>query len=326
MRLRWLLLFPAAALPGAALAVLPALGSSPSGATLEVNENCNGYIDWPCWTSPGAKPEYASLTTIASGGVITFADHSVATNVAWTGTAPTCSPSVPVSPAPAKTGWEGTCTFEAPGTYKFESSSLYATYTKYEVVVSETGTSGTTSTSTGTGTTGTGAGTTGTGTTGKGTTTGGDSSSSSSSNPSTPGSGSQTPTGGGSSGSLRDSGPVGSLFAGGASGCKLAATQHGQSVRGSVDVSQAAAGGRLEVQLLATRASLASAGHSARAQVGRLVRSALRAGTHTFVVPLNDKATRALHGHGHLAVTVKVVITSPRGAAATVTRSVVLRA
>jgi hypothetical protein len=41
------------------------------------------------------------------------------------------------------------------------------------------------------------------------------------------------------------------------------------------------------VQLLAARASLASAGHSARVQVGRAVRTSLRPGTVTFAVALD---------------------------------------
>ena len=60
---------------------------------------------------------------------------------------------------------------------------------------------------------------------------------------------------------------------------KLPASQHGRSVRGSVKVSQAGAGGRLEVDLLAKGASLADAGHGAKLPVGRLVHAALTAGT-----------------------------------------------
>jgi hypothetical protein len=97
-------------------------------------------------------------------------------------------------------------------------------------------------------------------------------------------------------------------------------------VHGSVAVSQAGAGGRLEVELLARNASLASAPRPAQVQVGRLVRSSLRAGTATFTVTLDAKARHALRIHGHLALTVKIVLTPQRGSAVTITRSVVLHA
>ena len=150
MRARTLLPFALAALAGAAIAVLPALAAPPE-AKLEVNENCVEN-DWPCWALPGsgAKPDPAGKVTIAAGGVVTFVDHSTAANIVWTGAAPTCEPSVPVNTT-AKTGWEGKCTFEKPGTYKFESASLYFAYTKYEIEVQATGTTGSTPTGTGTG-------------------------------------------------------------------------------------------------------------------------------------------------------------------------------
>src|ERR1700722_12204155 len=133
MRPRMLLLLALAALVGAAVAVLPALAASPSEAKLEVNENCV-EPDWPCWATPGSS-QPASKVTIASGGSVTFADDKTAANIAWTGTAPVCESAVPVAPASPKTGWEGKCTFATPGTYKFESSTLWAEYTKYEIVV-----------------------------------------------------------------------------------------------------------------------------------------------------------------------------------------------
>ena len=123
MRPRTLLLFALAALLGAAVAVLPALAASPSEAKLEVNENCV-EPDWPCWATQGSS-QPASKVTIASGGSVTFADSKTAANIAWTGTAPTCESAVPVAPASPKTGWEGKCTFATPGTYKFESSTLF---------------------------------------------------------------------------------------------------------------------------------------------------------------------------------------------------------
>jgi hypothetical protein len=96
-------------------------------------------------------------------------------------------------------------------------------------------------------------------------------------------------------------------------------------VHGSLDVSSAGAGGRLEVQLLAARASLASAAHSSRVRVGRLVRTPLSAGSDPFTVSLDAEARRALRARGHLALTVKVLLTSAGGSTATITRSVILR-
>ncbi len=301
MTLRTVLLFGFAALLGASAAVLPAL-AAPSEAKLEVNYNCDGYKAWPCWTLPGGTPEYVRATTIAAGGEVTFVDDSsVAANIAWTGAAPTCSSGVPVSPTPAATGWEGKCKFEAPGDYKFESSAMYPTYRQYEIVVSEPTTTGTTPTGTGTGAK----------------TVGG------SSNPS--GSGGSS-TGSGSPGQGGGDAPVGSPFVGSASSaCKLPASQHGHAVHGSVDVSSAGAGGRLEVQLLAASASLASAAHSSRMRVGRLVRPSLPAGADKFTVSLDAAARRALRTRGHLALTVKILLTSAGGSVATVIRGVILR-
>ncbi len=297
MRLRKRLLFPLVALLGAAVAVLPALAAS-SAVELEINKNCVAD-EWPCWTSSsGPHPPPASVTTIAEGGVITFSDRtSVATNIAWVGAAPTCSSSVPVSPMPAQAGWEGACTFERAGHYKFEGTGLYFAYTKYEIVVEAAG--GATSTGTGT------------------TTTGSSSSGDTGSGPgSSTQSGGQTPTGT----------PLASPFAGGESAAvKLAAAQRGASVHGSVDLSPAAAGGRLEVALLARGASLASAGRSSRVLVGRVTHASLRAGIATFTVALDARARHALRVHGQLALSVRIVLRPAQGAAVTITRNVVLR-
>ncbi len=142
-RLRPVRLFAFVALLGAVAAVLGACAvapqalAAPSEAKLEVNENCV-EPDWPCWATPGSS-QPAFQTMIASGATVTFVDEKTAANIAWTGTAPTCEPSVPVAPASTKTGWEGKCTFATPGTYKFESATmfedLYENYKKYEIVV-----------------------------------------------------------------------------------------------------------------------------------------------------------------------------------------------
>jgi plastocyanin len=289
-------LFPLFALLGAAVVVLPALAAS-SEAKIEVNENCVA-ANWQCWTAPGPNPKPA-VVTIAPGGVVTFADKTgFAASIAWKGAAPTCSAAVPVSPAPAATGWEGTCKFETPGTYELEDASMYYPKATVEVSAPVTTTTGTTT------------GSTSSGPSGSGTT------------PTSSGSGSPAQAGGSNGAGT----PPGSLLAGSESAAlELAAAQHGQAVRGSVDVSQAGAGGRLEVELLAARASLASTGRPPRAPVGRLVRSSLSAGTTTFTVALDARARHALRVHRRLALSVRIVLSTTRGSAMTITRGIVLR-
>jgi plastocyanin len=292
MRPRTLLPFALAALVGTAVAVLPALAAAPSAAKLEVNENCVQSA-WPCWAVPGSgpNPAPASKLTIAVGGEVVFVDNTTTkANIAWMGAAPACSPSVPVSPTPPQAPWEGKCTFEQPGTYRFESSTLFnggpsLNYTKYEIVVegASAGTTPTTTTTTTTPTTMT--------------------------SPTTPSEPSH-----------------GLPPEGGARALKLAGSQRGSTVRGSLEVSQAASGGRLEVGLLAAGASLAKAGHPAQVRVGRLVRSRLQAGSVPFSVPLNARGKAALRRHRRLALTVKIVLTPPHGAAVTLVRGVVVHA
>ncbi|HEV3321655.1 MAG TPA: hypothetical protein VG147_05620 [Solirubrobacteraceae bacterium] len=281
---RTLALFALAALIGAAVTVLPALAAAPFEAKLEVNENCE-VSNWPCWTTEGsasiAKP--TKSMTIASGGSVTFIDHATtAATVVWMGSAPACSG----VPASAMTDWEGKCKFEQPGTYKFESSTLWPEYTKYEIVVegAATGTTPTTPTTTTPTTT----------------------------TPTTP----TTPSEPGH----------GSPLEGGSKALKLAGSQRGSTVRGAIKVSQAGTGGRLEVGLFAAGASLAKAGQSGQVRVGRLVRSSLTAGSVSFSVPLSAKGKAALRRHRRLALTVKITLTPAHGAAVTITRSVIVHA
>jgi plastocyanin len=279
-RPRTLVLLALAALLGAAVAVLPALAAVPSEAKLEVNENCV-EANWPCWATPDSSSP-ASKVTIATGGEVMFTDKaSTAATVVWTGTAPVCT-GVPTS---AMTGWEGKCKFEQPGTYMFESSTLWPEYTKYEIVV-EGAANGTTPTTT---------------TTTSPTTT--------TTAPTTPSEPSH-----------------GSPLEGGSRALKLASSQHGLTVHGQVKVSQAGAGGRLEVGLFATGASLAKAGRPAQVRVGRLVRSSLQAGSVSFAVLLSAKGKAALRRHQRLALTVKVTLTPQHGAAVTLTRVVLMHA
>jgi hypothetical protein len=285
MRPRTLLFIALAALAGASVAVLPALAAAPSEIKLEVNENCV-ELDWPCWATPGSS-QPASKVTITSGGSVAFADSKTAANIAWTGAAPTCESTVPVVPAPPKTGWEGKCTFATAGTYRFESSTLFNdgvdNYTKYEVVVEGAATAPP-------------AGTTGEG----------------GSTPGTPMSG---PVPAGES-------PKGSPLAGAPN---ISSSQRGSTVKGSLEVSKAGAGDRLEVDLIVTAASLAKAGHATQV-VGRFVSASVSAGQRSFSVKLSLKARRALKRHHHLALKAKVTLTPVKGVATSVTRSVTLHA
>ncbi len=327
MRPRTLLLFALAGLLGAAVAVLPALAAGSSEAKLEVNENCV-EADWPCWATPGSGSP-ASMVKIAAGGEVMFADNtSTAANIAWTGTAPTCSSSVPVSPTSPKTDWEGKCEFEHPGTYMFESSTLYdgvANYTKYEIVVEGTST-GTTSTTTTTTTTPTTTTTTPTTTTTTPTTT-----TPTTTTPTTTTPTATTPTqpsGGGASTATTPGAtetpppPTGSHSL---ATLALANAQHGDAVHGTVQIPAADGGARLEVELLAQDASLAKVKRPSSSRVGRLVRSSAPAGKVSFTVSLDAQAKRALRRHHKLALTVKIVLTPKHGAALTLTRSVVVR-
>jgi hypothetical protein len=194
-------------------------------------------------------------------------------------------------PASAMTKWEGTCKFEQPGTYKFESSTMFnvpgiANYTQYEIVVEDT-TTGTT--------------------------------------PTTPPTTTTTPTTT-TPASSEPNHSSGSPLEAGSGALKLAGSQRGSTVHGSIKVSQAGSGGRLEVSLFAAGASLAKVAHPAQARIGRLVRSSLTAGSVPFSVPLTAKGKAALRRHRRLLLTAKITLTPLHGAAVRITRSVVVHA
>jgi plastocyanin len=106
----------------------------------------------------------------------------------------------------------------------------------------------------------------------------------------------------------------------------LAPTQHGPSVHGSLVVSQAGSGARLEVDLLAKSASLAKAPHPSTIRVGRLVRASIPAGKLSFSVTLTTAGKRALARKHRLPLTVRIILTPKRGNAIRLTRSITLRA
>lgn len=102
---------------------------------------------------------------------------------------------------------------------------------------------------------------------------------------------------------------------------KLAKSQRGRVVKGSLDVSKAGAGDQLEVDVFAANASLAR--HATHSRVGAFNRSSVTAGKTSFSVKLNAKARRALKRRHRLVLTVKVTLTPLYGEALTIARSVV---
>jgi plastocyanin len=233
-----------------------------------------------------------SSESATAGGTVTFRNPSegVPHGISWTGgpETPACS-GVPINEFKVK--WEGTCKFAKPGEYTF-ICPLH-TYMTGKITVS----GGTTTTSSSTTTTTTKTSTTTTST--------------------------STHT------TAHEPSGEESAFAGGPNkAIVLRSSQRGTSVRGSVTVSKAGAGGRLEVDLLAASASLTKSKgkhkHSSSVRVGRLVRGSVHAGKTSFSVSLTSKAKSALRRHHHLALTVKITLTPSGGSAATATRRVAL--
>ncbi len=106
---------------------------------------------------------------------------------------------------------------------------------------------------------------------------------------------------------------------------KLPSSQRGGSVRGSIVLSQAGAGGRLAIDLHSRRAALQGAGRPGTTRVGRLVRSNLKPGRISFTVPLSGSARKALRRAEKLAVVVKFTVSAPGQKPLKLKRNVVLR-
>jgi plastocyanin len=117
----------------------------------------------------------------------------------------------------------------------------------------------------------------------------------------------------------------GSVLAGPASeALTLARNQRGGFVRGSIDISQAGVGARLQIGLIAKRAGLLGTARAGTVRVGRLVRPYLQAGRIPFAVPLKRLARRALRLRGRLSLMVKLVVTPTHGEALKLSRGVVV--
>jgi plastocyanin len=274
--------------------VLPAAAGSEPVPNIEAHNGGSPYpYSWVASPSP---------VVIAPGGSVAIANPTgVPHGVEWIGppSTPGCGGTVPVGAGHFGTNWSGTCTFTKPGTYTFyctvHGAAMSGTIT-VEAAGTTTATTPTTSTSTET----TGA------------------TSSTQSPP--PQSGGPAPTG--------PPGPGAGALTTPFSGIRplaLAAAAHGDTVRGSVAISHAGAGGRLVVEALAARASLAEARAAAgRVLVGRFARAGLPAGTVHFVLHLYRRAQRALRAHGRLALLITATVTEPGGAARTVSSRITL--
>jgi plastocyanin len=289
---KWMLLLLLAAALGAATVILPAIASSETAPTITA-ENLPGGIY-------GEGHRWAPATaTVAENGVVSFSNPTeVPHGIEWISTPgsikPACS-GVPVGTGEADSGtkWSGTCTFTAAGSYHFYCTVHHAAMSG-TVTVDSDGTTTTTMTMP---------------------------TNTVSTSQTTPGA---TPT---STGAPTSTGgaplTAASPLAGSAStAVEVARTQRGPSVHGSLAVSAAGAGGRLSVELLARRASLASA---PGVQVGRTLRS-VSAGRVRFAVALDARARRALKRAHRLALSVRITLTPLHGAPLTLTRAVVLGA
>lgn len=104
---------------------------------------------------------------------------------------------------------------------------------------------------------------------------------------------------------------------------RLAKSQQGSAVRGSVATSAAAVGGGLTIELEAKAAALE--GRAKRmVGVGGLARTLARAGRQPFTVRLKASARRALQRRGRMSVKVKIVVSPATAPAVTMTGRVEL--
>lgn len=108
-----------------------------------------------------------------------------------------------------------------------------------------------------------------------------------------------------------------------ASAVRLAAVQRGSTIRGSVQVTSARS--RLLARAFARRGALTGSAGTAQVQVGRQLRRSVGGTRVTFTVPLSPAVRRALRRNGRLAITLRLTVTPPAGAAYMTTRPVVIR-
>jgi plastocyanin len=312
---------------GAVLGVVPALALTGSEPSVEaVNEGIY-YHHWApaeVAATPAQAVTFKNTTNVMHGIVWETANNP--------GT-PTCGGTVPVGVGHSGTNWSGTCTFPAEGAYKFYcsvhgremSGTVYINSQGTIPTVTMTMTMTSSSSSTLSSTSSTFSSTTATTTPIATSTT-------------TTLATTSTPPPGATQATTANAPPAGGLTlttahtttsprpeGSSSPTLVLAKGQHGGTVHGAIEVSPADQGARLEVQLLATTASLARAKHAAAVRVGRFVRASVTAGRVSFSIALNAKAKATLRKHKRLPVLVRIVLTPAYGAPSITTHSVVLR-
>jgi plastocyanin len=290
VRLRRYLLVVLTATLGAWVVLLPAVAGSETSPAIEAVNSTGIYAEQTHRWSP-------AQATVSAGGVVTISNPTAAEHgVEWVGgpETPSCSAGVPVGTSPLARGanWSGTCTFAKAGVYRFyctvhgpEMTGTVTVNANGATTVSEPAMPGVGSPAT-----------------------------------TPPASGEPIPAGTPSTPGLSGSPLAGSARA----AIRLTGEQHGQSVHGSVAVSQNGAGGRLEVDLLAASSALNRSAHARQVRVGRLVHPSLRAGNVPFAVAIDATARHALRRRGQLSVTVMIVLTPAHGPAVTIPRRVLL--
>ena len=117
--------------------------------------------------------------------------------------------------------------------------------------------------------------------------------------------------------------PPASALGAAASGLKVAATQTGTVVRGSVLVARP--GSRLDVRLIARRKALGSTRQSGSVSVGSLRRTSVGGRRVEFAVKLSAAAKRVLRRDGRLAITLRLTVTPATGDAYSATRKLGMR-
>jgi hypothetical protein len=192
-------------------------------------------------------------------------------------------------PAPFPHRWSGTCRFDAPGTYSFHCQA-HPDQMHGSVIVTGLPDPSVTPSPTPTPTASTSPG-------------------------ATPGGGAPaaqpTPT----------SAPVAATPGPAATGLKLAASQRGRTLKGSISVARA--GSTLTVDVLAKPSALGASGRALK-RIGHLTKS-LDAGAHTFAIKLSRAASSAITARRRLALTAKVTVAPPIGAPFTANRAVTMR-
>jgi plastocyanin len=266
---------------GAATALLPALAGSETLPAIEAVNVGGTYGEEHRW-SP-------AQLNVAVGATVSLSNPSdVNHGVYWVGgpAKPSCTPSVPVGFGAAVSGtkWSGSCTFATAGTYTFYCTVHGAAMTA-RVSVGEAATTTTSTTPT-------------------------------SYPPSGTGTGAYPPPG--QAGTPVAPVPSVALLSGVASkALQLAPAVHGARIRGSVDLTAAAAGGSLEVDLLRRRGTQLL-------RIAQLHRSALHAGLLAFTLALDAGAARSLRSHHRVALIVRLVLRPAHGTTLRITRSLVL--